>query len=513
MNSRMLSLAGLLAVMCSVGTALAANHYVRQGASGDGSDWTNAYGELPTALVRGDTYYIGTGTYGAQTLSTPNSGTAVITVKGATASDHGTDIGWSSAYSVNVADGGAQAQFPSGWTVSTDYWTVDGACGGGSANNGTTTGYGFRSRSDATGAGALGFTFTTNLSGIAVSHYEIDGVSATSLSAGTPGPQGMICTGGCNVNGLLDHLYVHDVKMTCFLMGGNVTLQYSYLARNRSTAAMHAEGWSYRGGTAIVRYNIFEDIRGTAQFVELYGTGTNHEVHGNVFKVVAGPCATECGSSAWPVVDNTGQGTINGLKFYNNTIYGLNGNPGTGSINGSTGYDVKNNLWVNNSYGASISGAEDYNTVWGTYWYGGPSGAQSSWRCFQFGGGDPSGNCAGNNNLVAPAVSAIFASAPANLHVLGNTVSGFSIMGVDLGAPYDVDMDGRTRTNWTRGAYECGPGTPVTQALPKIPFSKAAGSCAVYDILGRRTGTMTGLHFAVTGQGQRQTVRKSAVTR
>jgi len=42
----------------------AANHYVRAGATGagDGSDWENAYTQLPPNLVRGDTYYIADGT-------------------------------------------------------------------------------------------------------------------------------------------------------------------------------------------------------------------------------------------------------------------------------------------------------------------------------------------------------------------------------------------------------------------------------------------------------------------
>jgi hypothetical protein len=44
--------------------ASAANHYVRAGASGNGSgaDWTNAYTDLPGSLTRGDTYYVAAGT-------------------------------------------------------------------------------------------------------------------------------------------------------------------------------------------------------------------------------------------------------------------------------------------------------------------------------------------------------------------------------------------------------------------------------------------------------------------
>src|SRR5687768_17254029 len=50
--------------------ALAADRYVRQGAtgSGNGSDWTNAYTSLPASLVRGDTYYVADGTYAGYTF-------------------------------------------------------------------------------------------------------------------------------------------------------------------------------------------------------------------------------------------------------------------------------------------------------------------------------------------------------------------------------------------------------------------------------------------------------------
>src|SRR5581483_5070523 len=115
--------------------AFAANHFVRAGATGTGSgaDWTNACtgftGSCAVAsLVRGDTYYVATGTYSTSTFSTATSGTLVITIKGATVADHGTDTGWSSAFSVDhLTDGGTQATF-SGVpiTFSTSHWVFDG---------------------------------------------------------------------------------------------------------------------------------------------------------------------------------------------------------------------------------------------------------------------------------------------------------------------------------------------------------------------------------------------------
>ncbi len=211
----------------------AANHVVLAGGTGtrSGADWSNACSDLHvdgcSPLVRGDTYYIGAGTYGNETFSLADSGTTLVTILGATVANHGTVTGWSNNLSVCTSDGGTQAQFPNGWTVSTDYWTVDGTCGGGSANNGTTIGYGFRTRSDRAGSGGVGFQFQNNVSGITVSHYEIDEVSCCDILTDSPGTDGILCFGACNVNGTFDHLYIHDVKQTCFLMAGNITVQNS----------------------------------------------------------------------------------------------------------------------------------------------------------------------------------------------------------------------------------------------------------------------------------------------
>lgn len=100
----------------------AANKYVRAGASGNGSDWTNAYGSLPATLTRGDTYYLADGNYGSYAFDDAESGTQWITVKKAIQSDHGTDTGWQNSY------GDGAAEF-SKWNFQTNYWEVDGQVG------------------------------------------------------------------------------------------------------------------------------------------------------------------------------------------------------------------------------------------------------------------------------------------------------------------------------------------------------------------------------------------------
>src|SRR5262245_52847243 len=88
-------LSSIVVAIAADGAAWAANHYVRSSATGvgNGSDWTNACTDFTGScavsnLVRGDTYYVATGTYGSRTFNTPTSGTLTITIKGATAADH-----------------------------------------------------------------------------------------------------------------------------------------------------------------------------------------------------------------------------------------------------------------------------------------------------------------------------------------------------------------------------------------------------------------------------------------
>src|SRR3989338_10419935 len=111
--------------------SLAANQYVRAGATGtgSGSDWINAYTSLPATLIRGDTYYIADGNYATYTVDDAVSGTSVITIKKATASDHGTETGWDSSY------GDGQAAFTSPFNIRTSYITFDGIVDSGSDPN------------------------------------------------------------------------------------------------------------------------------------------------------------------------------------------------------------------------------------------------------------------------------------------------------------------------------------------------------------------------------------------
>jgi hypothetical protein len=141
---RILWLVYLLCGHLLAGEVIAANHYVRAGASGTGSgaDWTNAYTSLPATLVRGDTYYIAAGTYSGVTFKTATSGTTLITIKKATVADHGIATGWLDSYAAG------QANFTSELIIESSNWVIDGQTGGGPGA--WNSGFGFKITSSQT---------------------------------------------------------------------------------------------------------------------------------------------------------------------------------------------------------------------------------------------------------------------------------------------------------------------------------------------------------------------------
>src|SRR4051812_40389423 len=152
-NGKKIALILTLFVVCPH-ILLAANHFIRAGAAGTGSgaDWANAYPHFSGACapgfpVRGDTYYVAGETYTAPKFSVPESGTAVIIIKGATAADHGTSTGWLATYGVDVSQAtfkfSSYGSYPGNAAIyiSSSYWVFDGNTG----TDGVPSSYGFRS--------------------------------------------------------------------------------------------------------------------------------------------------------------------------------------------------------------------------------------------------------------------------------------------------------------------------------------------------------------------------------
>jgi hypothetical protein len=437
-------------------SAQAQTFYVRAGASGSGGDWANAYSALPATLVRGATYYVAAGTYGGYTFDDPESGSSVITIKKASAADHGTNTGWQAAYA-------NQATFNGSFQFQASYITIDGTyrseCTAASQLKTTTcwrSGYGFRFT--APDPFSIGIAFTTSERNITIAYVE-------AIGSGNPlgSDRGVrIALGSSYIT--ISRSYIHDQGETNIhaFRTNNLTVEYTWIARNCKYPS-HCEGIVANEGSSglIVRYSIFEDLGSTAHI----GTPTGGHpecggaqqrdwyIYGNIFTVGAGTRTS--GAGIVSIFDHNMSGDF---FFHNNTIVGVD----SAAVGGTTGpgqgciaaFTARNNLFVdvghdglrNISTTASFVGTHNGywnspNSVSGTNTYSGSGQALGDWRSFDF-------------SLTSTAASTM----PA----------GFA-----LGSPYNQDMFGNIRGadgKWDRGAIEFGgSGGSPTSGAPTAP--------------------------------------------
>src|SRR3989338_570017 len=237
--------------------SLAANQYVRAGATGtgSGSDWINAYTSLPATLIRGDTYYIADGNYATYTVDDAVSGTSVITIKKATTTDHGTETGWDSSY------GDGQAAFTSPFNIITSYVVFDGNVGSGSNSNS----YGFSIATPANcyqvnrmlGIPPVGYP-SLNITGITVAHTAI--VNCGSAYDYTQ--IGIYSNPGTGTNITISNNYIKDSSANMLIRKwSNSTISDNYFGGNWSSAANHGEQISPGSycNDIILKNNILKD--------------------------------------------------------------------------------------------------------------------------------------------------------------------------------------------------------------------------------------------------------------
>jgi hypothetical protein len=316
-----------------------ATHYVRSGATGanNGSDWNNAWTSLPTTFVRGDTYYIADGTYQGRTFNTAVSGTTYIYIKKATASDHGTNVGWDPSYGDGVAI------FTSGIVFGSSYWDFNGQVGSGMS------GHGFKIVMPNV-KGARGIRFSAALTNVIIRHTEIDGSAGKTQQS----HDGISSEGVSGVDFImLRNVWVHDVgRVTLYgFSAKNWTVEYSVFQRPGANDGQHSEIWSCHAGAGtrypddwIVRYNIFTDPISTGGVMT---SGYRWKVYGNVFTGTKKE-ASFCGNG---IFGGWSSGPGGNHLIYNNTFVNL----GTSSNNcgklfsvaGGSGSVVKNNLFFN----------------------------------------------------------------------------------------------------------------------------------------------------------------------
>lgn len=442
---RLLLISWFLAMQCfGVLNAEAAIHHVRAGATGSatGDDWTNAYPALPSSLVRGDTYYIAAGTYAGRTFNTPASGTALITIKGATVADHGTNTGWSASMSVSTSDGGTQATFTSGLIFNTSYWVFDGVVG--PVGSRRTTDYGFKI--NPVNYAVRVFSLSSAITDIKISH-----ISAVAPTGDVE--KFFLSTDNSTKS-------VHKVTWSHNLLNGwsnsqwatsdglamnDWLAEYNIILNGYSSAANHGEDINNNYGYLdrfTIRYNVFEGrTSGTATIVGgLNGPVGTYYIYGNMFKnQVSGDGTIVC------VHENAT------MYIYNNTFANVTGG-GSGSYIGGTASDCILSGEIANNLLYSMSGA---------------LGSATSGMTRQYNAYFSTTNIPSENNGYVTSGNPFVDYANGNF-ALTSSVAGTMPPGRTLGSPYGFDMFGKSRSEgiWHRGAIQFGSGSSSTPPPP-----------------------------------------------
>ncbi len=317
-------------------------YHVRAGApaGGNGQDWTHAYPNLPDTLVRGATYYLAAGSYPGRSFNDPEIGEQTITIRKATAADHGSAVGWSSAYA-------SQATFTSGLGFYTGYYTLDGAR---------------RDEGDWQMASAYGIriivpagdhTRGINIPGDGSRSYNIKRklrfahlcIGGPGLDFGQVGARGFNASQGLAEDIELDRCLLYNLAVPIMTRSiKRMTVERCHVGPNYAKyAGDHVEAWSDGGSNdIIIRNNRFVDIMGTAMLMT-HNSVSNWRIHGNLF--MHDPAS---GYKGWGVGNGViaviSEGVAQGWRVYNNNVVGVRGHNAGFAIPGSDNW-IANNIW------------------------------------------------------------------------------------------------------------------------------------------------------------------------
>jgi hypothetical protein len=327
----------------------AAVYYVRQGASGNGSNWTSAFGQLPAQLVRGSTYYISDGTYSSYTFDDAESSDAAlrwITIKKATIDNHGPALDGSSY----LSDFNGQAVFGS-LAFHADYFDFNGQTRN-ESNWQDTPSYGFR-------------TSTINIGlvdGARADHIRLKYVDVGSAQ-GTVYPnvvneaiyirmaetyQNDIYIGYSHIHNCIMPIHsrkAHDVTLENNHIGpsfGKEAISHQYgnrwiIRHNRFIDNLAVP--NIEAGTAVIG---IWDYSGGADYDPSTTFSDDNEIYGNIFGG-SGQFDLTCTQAV--IYGNL----VHNWKVYNNVLYNLDGSWASIEILG-TNNKVYNTLWYKVRY-------------------------------------------------------------------------------------------------------------------------------------------------------------------
>ena len=433
----------LLVVLMLAVPAYGANHYIRDGGSGDGSTWTAALDDLPNNFIRGDTYYVADGAYGSHTFDTAASGALYVYIKKAISSDHGTETGWVSTY------GDGSATFTPSFSFETDYWSIDGQ-----TRTGWATGY-TMILDTPTSCSSKAIRFSNAPAHVTLKYLQIEGFGPDG-NCGV-GANDIVYSNTASTYISFQYCWLHDAGRTHILSrgGGNWLLEHTFMDKCESDSAEHSESWSMgRTSDTIVRYNWFNETEGTGVLVTLdnYPGPDNWKIYGNIF--------TDCAGGNGRTVGTDSESVWTNILFYNNTIVGGSGYP----------------HGVNPDYGNVGTGsAIAYNNIF--YDCGGVAFGSDTTHDYNAFDSDNGIESETHGSTIATSVFTDYVADKTGDFTLVSATSP----GVSLATDYNSDIDGNTRGYdgvWDRGAFEFMSGLtpPVPETDPIMDITYPAGT-------------------------------------
>jgi hypothetical protein len=376
--------------------AFAANHYVWCGATGaaNGTEWTDAYIDIPASLVRGDTYYIAGSSfcsYGAHIFNDAESGMSVVSILHATAANSAI-VGWQPSFATATANwtttmsyGGANHYAI--WVVQRSYYIFDGEFGSVGTVQPASGTFGFYLNSSTDALTAIYLDGAVNsevITGINLNHTEISGapLDVNNISIGADAVGTYAAAGNYSISNLsIYEDYMHDWESGFLHMNSpsNVTVDHSWFYRNIYTPAAHGDGVSVQGNIGAPNLTFsndtWQDSCGTGVITVLNGTASNLVVYGNTFfqstpsEVFPGSTTPAACLGNATIGDNNGSAVVTGARIHNNTFYNNTTSGQTGVAFASTSSNIvqQNNLLVNmeNTF-LTTNGegnSESYNTI------------------------------------------------------------------------------------------------------------------------------------------------------
>lgn len=422
-------------------------HFIREGGAGDGSDWNNAWDDLPAVLQRNHAYFIADGSYGPHDFNDPPNGSELIAIRKATDFFPGTTTGWMASY------GDGQAVFEGEevvWTITEPYYWISGVVAGTSTPTGAD--YGFKVAATGTCVqhaplSAEGIIdIAAAVASTTIARVWVKGESRNDACA----PYQQIV--GLNIHDA-DDLYIYNNYIE-----DSMYINLSGSGRVTFDSNIHVNGWGnanspgeyFRiGGTdtthdnKIFKYNTFINIASSTGFLVCTGDYSllpsavcrDIEFYGNrVLGVRNFATSTEASAASTTPTQN--------WLVYNNTF--IDSDFSAGFTFNYAGHDFRNNLLYDSDVNSNAMAIRDYNYYHTTCTNYLPLAANEL-----------------DSNQSTTTLFLNFDLYDYRLRVGSHPRD----QGVDLGSPYDVDLYFNTRGDdgaWDIGAFEyepiCGDG-------------------------------------------------------